>query len=71
MSNQLFFVLKPPWLRPSKRCRVARLDDPQQTACDVSNVGHWGTGDVEVKIDNIDQLEYALSLIQQAYRHTL
>jgi predicted transport protein len=48
-----------------------QLDDPQQIARDVSNIGHWGTGDVEIKIDNIDELEYALSLIHQAYRHTL
>jgi predicted transport protein len=44
------------------------LDDPKGIARDVSNVGHWGNGDYEIKISNDDDLEYVLSLIKQSYK---
>lgn len=47
------------------------LDDPEQLARDVSNVGHWGTGNTEIKIQSPNQLYYVLGLIEQAYRLTL
>jgi predicted transport protein len=34
-------------------------------------VGHWGTGDVQVRADDMEQVEYVLGLIEQAYRLTL
>jgi predicted transport protein len=49
----------------------AELADPEELARDVAGVGHWGTGDVEIKIEHINQVEYALGLIQQSYRMTL
>ena len=49
----------------------ADLHDPQEMGRDVSSVGHWGTGHVQVKIDDIDQVGYVLGLIEQAYRLTL
>ena len=47
------------------------LDDPQGIARDVSGVGHWGTGEVEVKLDDLERVDYVLGLIEQAYRLTL
>jgi len=49
----------------------AELQDPHGMGRDVSSVGHWGTGHVQVKIDDIDQVGYVLGLIEQAYRLTL
>jgi uncharacterized protein with ParB-like and HNH nuclease domain/predicted transport protein len=43
------------------------VDDPQGVCRDVSNVGHYGNGDVEFGITTIDQVEYAMSLIRQSY----
>lgn len=33
----------------------------------VANIGHWGTGDVEVSVKNTDDLEKAKPLIERAY----
>ncbi len=44
------------------------LDDPKELARDVSNVGHWGNGHYELKIDNDENLEYILSLIKQSLK---
>ncbi len=41
------------------------LDDAKGIATDVSNVGHWGTGDYEVNVTNDKDLEYIVSLIKQ------
>jgi predicted transport protein len=49
----------------------ADLDDPKHISRDVSNVGHWGTGDVEVRANSVDEVEYVLDLIEQSYRLTL
>ena len=49
----------------------AELYDPLGIARDVSNVGHWGTGDTQVKVEDLEQADYVLGLIEQAYRQTL
>ncbi|MFN8371991.1 MAG: DUF5655 domain-containing protein [Anaerolineae bacterium] len=47
------------------------LEDPRKLARDVSGVGHWGTGDVEVKIDTDADVPYAIELIKQSYQQTM
>ncbi len=44
------------------------LDDPKQLARDVSNAGHWGNGDYELKITSDEHLEYILSLVKQSVK---
>lgn len=51
------------WLNLKK----GQLDDPKKLARDVSNIGHWGNGDYEIRIWNDDNFEYILSLIKQSY----
>jgi len=34
---------------------------------DVSGLGRWGNGDVEVGLDNLKDLDYVMELIQQAF----
>lgn len=43
------------------------LNDLKNMARDVSNVGHWGNGDYEVKISKPTDIGYSLSLIRQSY----
>jgi len=46
--------------------KIGTLDDPKGLAKDVSNIGHYGTGDYEVHVDSDKDIEYILSLIKQA-----
>ena len=46
--------------------KIGTLDDPKKIAKDVSNIGHFGTGDYEVQVDGDRDLEYIMSLIKQA-----
>lgn len=50
---------------------IEELDDPHGFARDVSNVGHWGTGDIEVRLKNTSDFDYVIGLVQQSYRMTL
>ncbi len=43
------------------------LHDPKGLARDVKDVGHYGTGDVEVVLRGFDDLEYVIGLIEQTY----
>ncbi|MDG2954616.1 DUF5655 domain-containing protein [Bisgaard Taxon 10/6] len=43
-----------------------KLDDPKNLARDVSQTGHWGTGDYELLIEDSKNLEYIMSLVKQA-----
>jgi predicted transport protein len=46
------------------------LIDPHDLARDVSEVGHHGTGDVEVKLYSMDELDKVMDLVEQSYRVT-
>lgn len=46
--------------------RQETLDDPKQLTKDVTNIGHWGTGDYELIASDTENLEYIMSLIKQA-----
>jgi len=44
------------------------LDDPEDIADDVSNIGHWGNGDYRVYLKDSTDLNYVLGLIKQSYK---
>ncbi|WP_323033614.1 DUF262 and DUF1524 domain-containing protein [Paracoccus sp. (in: a-proteobacteria)] len=47
------------------------LDDPRGIAIDVSNVGHLGSGDVAVPINDHEDLPYVMGLIRQSLEQQL
>lgn len=59
------------WLKLWLDIPAAELHDPQALARDMSKVGHWGTGVVEVKLSSAAELDYVLKLIEQSYRLTV
>lgn len=46
--------------------KFGTLQDAEQLARDVSNVGHGGNGDYQIKIIDDSKLEYIMSLVKQA-----
>jgi predicted transport protein len=48
--------------------RFDEIDDPRGICRDVTDLGRWGNGDVEVKVDSLDQLDYAMYLIRQSFQ---
>lgn len=47
------------------------LTDPKKIARDMSKLGHYGTGNVELKLAPTDDLEYVIDLIHQSYQATV
>lgn len=54
-------------LRVWLKLKYSRLDNPPSFARDVSNIGHWGTGDLELAISNLSQLDEAALLIRKSF----
>ena len=46
--------------------RFDDISDPRGLAADVTNLGLWGNGDVQVEVDNARQVPYAMELVRQA-----
>ena len=58
-------------LRLSLNMPFAELDDPKGLAKDVSEVGRWGNGDVELGVATLNEVPYALGLIRQSLERQL
>jgi predicted transport protein len=43
------------------------VDDPDGLTEDVSNIGHWGTGNLRVSVASDDDIGRVMPLIKQAY----
>ncbi len=53
-------------LRLSLGLKIHELHDPKGIARDISDIGRWGTGDVEVGLKSKEELPYVMGLIRQA-----
>jgi predicted transport protein len=54
-------------LRLSLNIDFSEINDPKGIAKDVTNLGRWGNGDVEVTLSTLNELPYALGLVRQAF----
>ena len=54
-------------LRLSLNMQFHELHDPKGLAKDVTNLGRWGNGDVEVGISMPEELPYVMGLVRQAF----
>ena len=54
-------------LRLSLNMQFHELHDPKGLAKDVTNLGRWGNGDVEVGLGKPEELRYVMGLVRQAF----
>jgi predicted transport protein len=54
-------------LRLSLNLDFPEINDPRGICKDVTGLGRWGNGDVEVGLSSLDNLPYIIGLIRQAY----
>jgi len=43
------------------------LDDPKGLCRNLSDIGHWGTGQIEVRLNTVEQLTAVMALVRQSY----
>jgi uncharacterized protein with ParB-like and HNH nuclease domain/predicted transport protein len=58
-------------LRLSINMPFADIQDPKGLCKDVTNLGRWGNGDVEVGLRSLDELLYVMSLVRQSYERQM
>ncbi len=58
-------------LRLALNMQFHELHDPRAIARDVTNLGRWGNGDVEVGLTAFEDLPYVLGLIRQSFENQM
>jgi uncharacterized protein with ParB-like and HNH nuclease domain/predicted transport protein len=53
-------------LRVTLNMRFSDVIDPRSRCRDVSGLGRWGNGDVEAKVESLDDIPYVVGLARQA-----
>ena len=54
-------------LRLSLNMQFHELHDSRGLAKDITNIGRWGNGDVEVGLNKMEELPYVMGLVRQAF----
>jgi len=54
-------------LRLSLNVKFQEIDDPRGLCKDVTGLGRWGNGDVEIGLNSLDELPYVMGLIRQSF----
>lgn len=54
-------------LRLSLNMKFDEINDPKGICRDVTKLGRWGNGDVEVALDSLDELPYIMGLVRQSF----
>ncbi len=54
-------------LRLSLNMEFPEITDPKGICKDVTNLGRWGNGDVEVSLSSLDELPYVMGLVRQSF----
>ncbi len=70
VDNNIFcdIVLQSNGLKIYVNLKSGELQDQKKVARDVSNVGHWGNGSYEIKVTDLDDIDYIISLLKQSVR---
>ena len=66
-SNFVAVVSQKSRLKLSINLHFHELYDPRGLAKDVTNIGYWGNGDIEVSLGTLEELPYVMGLVRQAF----
>ncbi len=58
-------------LRLSLNLPFADINDPKGLCKDVTDLGRWGNGDVEIGLSNMEELPYVIGLVRQSLERQL
>jgi len=58
-------------LRLSINMAFSEINDPKGLCKDVTNLGRWGNGDVEIGLTSLDELPYVMGLVRQSFERQM
>ena len=67
-TNFVDIVFQKQRLRISVNMKFSEINDPNSICKDITGLGRWGNGDVELFMENYDELEQIMEIIEQSYR---
>ncbi|MDR2562146.1 MAG: DUF5655 domain-containing protein, partial [Holophagales bacterium] len=67
-TNFVDVVIQVSRLRLAINMKFADVIDPKGICKDITRLGRWGNGDVEVGLDSLDMLDDVMAIIEQAFR---
>lgn len=67
-TNFVDVVIQSSKLCLSLNMKYIDVVDPKRLCKDITDIGRWGNGDVEISFDNLNQLDDVMVLIEQAYQ---
>jgi len=47
------------------------VTDPENKLIDLSEKGHWATGSLKIRVNNIEDIDYCMDIIKQSYENKL
>jgi len=66
-TNFVDVIPKAHRLRLSLNIAYPEINDPKSICRDITELGRWGNGDVEVNISDINDIPYVMGLVRQAF----
>ena len=70
-TNFVDIVPRAKSLRLSLNVKFHEIDDPHGLCRDVSGIGRWGNGDVEVRLTSLDELPRVMALVRQSFERQM
>lgn len=67
-TNFVDVVIQSSRLRLSVNMKFPDVVDPKEICKDITGVGRWGNGDVEIGLDSLDDLDDVMAIIEQAFQ---
>lgn len=66
-TNFVDVVILKSRLRLSVNMKFSEVVDPKGICKDITRLGRWGNGDVEMFLDSLDELDDVMEIIEQAF----
>jgi len=70
-TNFVDVIPKAKRLRLSLNMKFAEVNDPKGICRDITNIGRWGNGDVDVDLKSLDELPYVMGLVRQSFERQM
>jgi len=70
-SNFASIILQEKGLKVHVNIDKAEVNDPKHKLEDVSEKGHWGTGNLRMRVDTFEDINYCMDIIKQSYESKL
>lgn len=67
-TNFVDIVIQKQRLRISVNMKFSEVYDPNEICRDITNLGRWGNGDVELFLEHTTEVDQVMEIIEQSYR---